>query len=95
MKITRMMEMNRLLAMAFLCPSLAFSTISPMIDIKAQIVTLQAIPGLYLLKWDGTYWAQLEVLEMGDGDVEENQKEEPKIDPTFRPDTKDSQFYLD
>ena len=94
--------MQKFLMMAILTPWLAYGMTSPMIDIKVQVVKVDEIPGLYLLKWDGTYWAQLEVLEYcEEGDVTENQYMEPLPERAKLPEPKreidlvDSKYYLD
>jgi hypothetical protein len=72
--------MKRLAFLAIIAPVLNWADISPPININVQLVKVNEIPGLYLLKWYGTYWAQLEVLEYcEDGDVESNQVNEKEV----------------
>lgn len=74
--------MKTLLMILLACPMLLSAELSKMRDIKVQILRSEEIPGLYLIKWEDTYWSPVEILPYCDGDVPENQTLEP---PEFPP----------
>lgn len=56
--------MRKLILTTLLGPTLCFGEPSGWFDIEhVRIHQIGDVEGLYLLEWDGTYWAQLELLE--------------------------------
>lgn len=73
--------MRKLLLINLLAPALCFGGhLGPPIDITVRIQQVADAPGLYLLKWDDTYWSPIDMLVWCMDEVDEDEY----IDPCCR-----------